>query len=178
VKQIREKVSPNAETDGRLEREMPIIREMPKIYEIIGTLTVPGNKSNPGVGQSINYSFELDYTQLQFDYPTVVGTPIVTSFGPLGTFSLGNVSSQGYVGFFSSVAEIDLLFQSLSSPPPPVISGQSWLYNCTDVSTGPCAPFYIGPGMNIYGTANASVYAVTTPEYRPICASVRNILSR
>ncbi len=149
---------------------------MPIIYEVIGTLTIPGNKSNPGVGQSINYSFELDYTQLDLGFPTVVGTPVVTSYGPLGTFSLRNVSSQGYVGFFSSVAEIDLLFTTLSSHPP-VIGGQSWLYNCTGVPTGDCAPFYIGPGVNIYGTANASVYAVTTPDLRPP-SGVRNTSSR
>lgn len=96
---------------------------MPIIYEVIGTLAVPGNSSHPAVGQSINYSFELDYSQLEFDFPTVVGTPVVTSFGPLGTFTLGNVSSQGDVGFFSSVEEIDLLFNSLSSPPAP---GYKW----------------------------------------------------
>ena len=63
---------------------------MPIVYEVIGTLSVPGNSSHPGIGQSINYSFKLDYTHLDpFDYPTVVGTPIVTSFGPLGHFSLG-----------------------------------------------------------------------------------------
>lgn len=148
------------------------------IYEVIGTLAVPGNSSNPGVGQSINYSFKLDYSQLQFNFPTIVGSPIVHSFGPLGVFSLGNVSSQGYVGFFSPVAEIDLLFQSLMSPPPPVISGQSWLFSCTDVSTGPCAPFYIGQGMNIYGTACAAVYAVPSPEPGIRAPGVRNISSR
>jgi hypothetical protein len=148
------------------------------IYEVIGTLTIPGNSSNPGVGESINYSFELDYTQLVDSTPSVVGTPTITSFGPLGTFSLKTVSSQGYVGFFSSVAEIDLLFKSLLSPPPPVISGQSWLYSCTDSPTGVCAPFYIGPAKNIYGTANASVYAVAAPEPRTLCRSVRAISSR
>lgn len=157
---------------GKVEIKMPII------YEVIGTLAVPGNSSHPGIGQSINYSFELDYSQLEFDFPTVVGTPVVTSFGPLGTFTLGNVSSQGYVGFFSPVVEIDLLFNSLSSPPPPVISGQSWLFSCTDVSTGACAPFYVGPGRNIYGTACASVYAVPNPEPRPRCRDVRIISSR
>lgn len=151
---------------------------MPMIYEVIGTLTVPGNSLNPGVGQSINYSFELDYTQLEYGYPTVVGTPIVTSFGPLGIFSLRNVSSQNYVGFFSPLAEIDLLFQQLMSPPPPVIAGQSWLYSCTNVPTGVCAQFYIGPGQNIYGTAHASVYAVPEPGPRPRPPGVLNIPSR
>jgi hypothetical protein len=148
---------------------------MPIIYEVIGTLAVPGNSSHPGVGQSINYSFKLDYTNLELGYPTIVGVPIVTSFGPLGTFSLGNVSSQDYVGFFSAVAEIDLLFNPLSSYPPVV--RESWLFNCTDVSTGVCAPFYIGPGLNIYGTANAAVYA-DTPQPRPRCESVTNVSTR
>jgi hypothetical protein len=134
---------------------------MPIVYEVIGTLAIPGNSSNPGVGQSINYSFRLNYTVLDpVGFPTLVGTPKITSFGPLGNFDKCNVSSQGYVGFFSPVAEIDLFFQSLSSPPPPAISGKSWLFSCTDVPTGVCAPFYIGPGMNIYGTANAAVYLV------------------
>ncbi len=152
---------------------------MPIVYEVIGTLSVPGNSSHLDIGQSINYSFKLDYTHLDpFDYPTVVGTPIVTSFGPLGHFSLRNVSSQNYVGFFSPVAEIDLLFNSLSTPPPPVISGQSWLFSCTDVPTGACAPFYIGPGRNIYGTANASVYLVSAAETETPATDVRNVSSR
>ncbi len=136
---------------------------MPIIYEVIGTLAVPGNSSNPGVGQSINYAFKLNYSQLNFGFPTLVGTPFLHSFGPLGSFSRCEVSSQGYVGFFSPVAEIDLLFQSLASPAPPVISGQSWLFSCTGISTGVCAPFNLGPGRNIYGTANAAVYTVPEP---------------
>ena len=148
------------------------------IYEIIGTLAIPGNAANPGVGQSINYSFELDYAQLVNGFPAVVGTPTVTSFGPLGVFALGAVSSQNYVGFFSPVAEIDLLFRSLASPPPPVISGQAWLYSCTNNPAGVCAPFYVGPGTNIYGPAHASVYAVATPGRKKLFRSARAISSR
>src|ERR1700744_5472460 len=111
---------------------------MPTIYRVIGMLTVRGNSSHPHVGQTIFFNFELEYSQA-ID-PAVVGTPIVSSFGPLGEFSLNTVAApQGYVGFFSPVAEIDLLFNSLSHPPP-VISGQSWLYSCTNAPTGPCAP--------------------------------------
>jgi hypothetical protein len=152
---------------------------MGMIYEVIGTLSVSGNSSHPGIGQSINYSFKLDYSQLEFGFPTIVGTPIVTSFGPLGVFSLGNVSSQGYVGFFSPVAEIDLLFQSLMSPGPPVVgSGQAWLFNCSHDPTGVCALFYLGPGKNIYGPACASVYADPEPEPLARWPSARNIPSR
>jgi hypothetical protein len=84
------------------------------IYEVIGTLTIPGNSSNPGVSETINYSFELDYSQLDVNY--VVGTPVITSFGPVFTFSLEHGASgafSGYIGFFSQsstgYAEIDLL---------------------------------------------------------------------
>jgi hypothetical protein len=145
------------------------------IYEIRGTMTVPGNSSNPGVSETINFSFELDYTQLVNYAPTVVGTPTITSFGPLGSFSIGGPSLQNYVGFYSSVmvgatqfAEMDLmgLFSPIFSPVPIVSEGYggAWLYSCTSKSTGPCASFYVGPGLNIYGTASASVYQVSTPE--------------
>jgi hypothetical protein len=29
-------------------------------YEFIGTLTLPGNSANPGVGETINFTVELD----------------------------------------------------------------------------------------------------------------------
>jgi hypothetical protein len=153
---------------------------MPVLYRVIGTLAVPGNKTHPNVGQSINYCFDLDYADAasNFGFPTIVGTPNVFSFGPLGVFEVKNVSTQGYVGFFSPVAEIDLLFKSLMSPPPPAISGMSWLFNCTDVSTGVCAPFYIGSGLNIYGTACAAIYEVNATERQPPSTGVRNISSR
>jgi hypothetical protein len=147
------------------------------VYEIRGTLTIPGNSANPGIAETINYSFELDYTKLDnAGFASFVGTPSVTSFGPLGTFAIVNNSSQGYIGFFSPVltpqnqpAQIDLLgeFSPLFNPVP-VISGQAWLYSCTGESTGVCAPFFIGPG-NIYGPATASVYAVSTPEPGTLC---------
>jgi hypothetical protein len=144
------------------------------VYEISGTMTVSGNSSNPGVQETVNFSFELDYSQLNQDLePAIVGTPMVTSFGPLGTFSIASIpSTQGYVGFFSPLpvtpggypAEIDLLGDfSPAFNPVPVISGQAWLYPCTAEPTGPCAPFFIG-GLNIYGTATATVHLVSAPE--------------
>jgi len=148
------------------------------IYEIAGTMTVPGNSSSPGIKETINFSFELDYSQIVNFTPIFVGTSTVTSFGPLGTFSIGTNSLQGYIGFFSPVAEIDLLglFSPLFSPTP-AISGQVWLYNCTNMPTGPCAPFYIGPGLNIYGTASDSAHPVSTPEPGTICLSVLGALA-
>jgi hypothetical protein len=154
--------------NGRLETTIPTI------YRVIGMLTVRGNSSHPHVGQTIFFNFELEYSQA-ID-PAVVGTPIVASFGPLGEFSLKTHSALGYFGFFSPDAEIDLLFSSVSNRP--VISGQSWLYSCTNAPTGPCAPFYIAPGTNIYGTACAEIFEVPTPEPRPHCLSVTFISSR
>jgi hypothetical protein len=141
--------------------------DMAQRYQVIGTMSVSGNSSNPGVGQSINYSFELDYANAgsSFGLPTVVGQPVITCFGPLGNFDLKVISIQGYIGFFSPLAELDLLFQTLTSPPPPVVSGESWLYSCTVVSTGPCAPFYTG--SDIYGTACAKVYEIPALD-RPV----------
>jgi len=163
------------------------------VYEITGTMTVPGNSSNPGVSETINFSFELDYSQLINGYtPSVVGTPVVTSFGPLGEFSLGAVvPSQGYIGFFSPLlvngtypAEMDLMGRfspvgSGASLVPIVYNGYggAWLYSCTNGSTGACAPFYTTPGRNIYGTASASVYLVSTPEPGTLCLSVLGVLA-
>jgi hypothetical protein len=142
------------------------------IYEINGTLHVAGNSANPGVGETIKYSFELDYTQAlndPFTMPSIVGTPIITSSGPLGTFSIPfGVNSQDYIGFFSPVAEIDLLgdflpFLSPNSPVPTIV--EPWLFSCSTtkgLNNPVCAPFYTG--LNIYGTASGSVGAVATPE--------------
>jgi hypothetical protein len=149
------------------------------IYDVIGTLTIPGNSSNPSVSETINYSFMLDYTRLDNNLmATFVGTPTVTSFGPLGTFAIRNNSSQQYIGFFSSVAEIDLLGDfSPTFSPTPVLAGQAWLYNCTNMPTGPCARFFIGTGMNIYGTASASMHTVATPEPGTLYLSALGVLA-
>jgi hypothetical protein len=156
------------------------------IYEVIGTLTVPGNSSNPGVGETIIYSFELDYSQLIGGYiPTVVGTPVITSFGPLGTFSLEYGDSgalQGYVAFFSQSstgydAEIDLLgnFAPFASPTPS-ITGETWLYYCSNMSA--CSEFTAdGPGNEYPNTATAAVYAVQIPEPGTFCLSVLGALA-
>jgi hypothetical protein len=88
------------------------------VYEVIGSLTVPGNSANPGVGETIKYSFEMDYYTDQNGYQVsaIVGAPVITLFGALGTFYTVTLSGQaGYVGFYntpvannSSTAEIDL----------------------------------------------------------------------
>jgi hypothetical protein len=142
------------------------------VYLVKGTMTVPGNSANPGVSETIDFSFELDYSQMVNFNTTFVGTPTTTSFGPLGSFTaIVNHSASGYIGFFSSAAEIDLLgdFSPFFNPGP-VISGQSWLYTCSG-SLGTnnipiCAPFVsLDPNfVNVYGTASASVDLVATPE--------------
>lgn len=154
---------------------------MPPIYRVIGMQTIRGNSANPNLRQTIFFNFDLDYSQPQAPSPTVVGTPWVQSFGPLGEFSLRTVSNQGYIGFQSGpvdspVAEIDLLFTSLAYPPPPIISGQSWLYLCNDVSV--CSLFFISPGTAAYGTACAEIFEVLPNEARPPHPGVKQISSR
>jgi hypothetical protein len=49
------------------------------VYEVIGSLTVPGNSANPGVGETIKYSFEMDYYTDQNGYQVsaIVGAPVI-----------------------------------------------------------------------------------------------------
>jgi hypothetical protein len=95
---------------GGLETNMPHT-----LYRVIGTMEVSGNQA--GVGQSINYSFDLDYANAQQNggLPQIVGSPIVTSFGPLGQFEIQGtgVELDNLVRFRSPVAEIELIFQAL-----------------------------------------------------------------
>jgi hypothetical protein len=151
------------------------------IYGVCGTLTIPGNSSNPDAAETINFSFLLDYLQPadpHNPYPTIIGTPTVTSIGPLGTFSILGVYSQGYVGFFSPVAEIDLLMDFI--PPPPDII-ESWLYSCEGGGTLSnamiCASYVTPPGTGVYGTASGSVYLVSTPEPATACLAVLGVLA-
>jgi len=161
------------------------------VYEVIGTLTIPGNSSNPGVGETINYSFELGYFPSLPDFlgtPVIVGTPIVTSFGPLGTYSIGGTSSQNYVSFFSSLgvhSEIDLLmypFNGNGDTAP--YAFEAWLYGCIGtfgLSQPFCAPFVEldanGNPLDIYGPATAAVYLVSTPEPGTLSMSLLGILA-
>jgi hypothetical protein len=143
------------------------------IYEVIGTMTVPGNSANPGVGETVDYSFELDYSYsgINGGYPTIIGTPEAISFGPLGPYAVGTVSSQNYV-FFGGGPELDLLMDFFPTSGTPTVI-EPWLFGCStafaQMNPAACAPFveYI-PGTNIlgdvYGTASASVYLVSTPE--------------
>jgi hypothetical protein len=174
------------------------------VYEIIGTLTISGSSSNPSVGESINYSFELDYSSLLPGViPTLVGTPIVTSFGPLGTLGLGYPEStgvvldapiQGYIAFFGPGVEVDIFGSFVNFPNevfngPTVDNGQdgSAIYTCLIPAV--CSEFYPGigncqtcssngngqnggSGLWWYGTANASVYLVSTPEPGTVCLFV------
>ncbi len=170
------------------------------VYEISGTLTIPGNSSNPGVSETINFSFELDYTQLVRGLPTVVGTPTINSFGPLGTFLFGTPGGspdgaapsnpyQGYVGFFSPSVEIDLFgsFAPVYGPVPVPREGQgaAAIYSCF-LSPTVCSEFYPsgnpapatgGEGLYWYGTSDPSVYAVTVPEPGTLCLSVLGALA-
>jgi hypothetical protein len=164
------------------------------VYEIIGTLTIPGNSANPGVGETINYSFELDYSTDTQGFPTttLVGTPIITSFGPLGTFYSNGQNgtgfsspNSGYFGLFNnpnsndSTVEIDLIgyFTANFTPVPQVLG--STLYSC--FAPEPCSEFQpdrfppgsysngYGPGLYWDGTATGAVYPVHTPEPETLC---------
>jgi hypothetical protein len=155
------------------------------VYEVIGTLTVPGY--SPGVGETINYSFEIDYVQPGGPGTPVgaelTGTPTVTSFGALGTaFYLGYLGYPDYIAFFEAGApgplalEIDLNGQfepgipGLPAPPPAVLF--SSLFACDPTQVAACSDFTVPPlpacgsgRINIpCGTATAAVYLVSTPE--------------
>lgn len=157
------------------------------IYQVTGTLTIPGNSANPGVSETVNYSFELDYpTNLipTEGQPLLFGTPKVTSSGPLGTFAGPFLSSvvQGYIAFGNSAAEIDLWgsfttttvgFPTFS---PSIFA--SYVYSCRVPNV--CSEFYPGYGLpgtqnggpsGLWwrGTANASIYLVSTPEPGTLC---------
>jgi hypothetical protein len=165
------------------------------VYEISGTLTIPGNSSNLGVSETINYSFDLDYTRLIGGLPTIVGAPTINSSGPLGTFLFGAPGGspdgaapsnpyQGYVGFFSPSVEIDL-FGSFAPvyglvPVPREGQGAAAIYSCF-LSPTVCSEFYPsgnsapdtgGQGLYWYGMSDPSVYAVTVPEPGGLCLSV------
>ena len=147
-----------------------------QLYRVIGTMQVSGN--NPGVGQSINFSFDLYYGNAQQNngIPEIVGKPIVTSFGPLGEFAIQGtgVEIDNLVRFRSPIAEIDLTFVSLRpnstppAPPPEVTNGVGMLgisvfFSCTTGSNQPCAWFH-APGVETVGTAYAMVYEHETPH--------------
>jgi hypothetical protein len=138
------------------------------VYEIIGTLTIPGNNSNPGVGETINFSVELDYASSS-PTATLFGTPVITSFGPLGTFGIAYVPGSAYeIGFGSpsGVLELDSSFFTSRDPSDPFYSD---VWGCYDPVA--CAEFFPGgPGPMVGnallwgGTATAAVYLVSTPE--------------
>jgi hypothetical protein len=154
------------------------------VYEVIGTLTVPGY--SPGVGETINYSFELDYSQPGGTgtpvYANLTGTPTVTSFGALGTaFYLAYLGSPNYVAFFDSgvtplALEIDLngQFEPFFGAPPPIVTISS-LFACDPTQVAACSDFTVPPLLACgsgridipCGTATAAVYLVPTPEPNP-----------
>ena len=85
-----------------------------QLYRVIGTMQVSGNQA--GVGQSINFSFDLYYGNAQQNngIPQIVGKPVVTSFGPLGKFEIQGtgVEIDNLVRFRSPIAKIDLSLRS------------------------------------------------------------------
>ena len=162
------------------------------IYQITGSMTIPGNSANPGVSETINFSFELFYPEpVVRGFPIVVGTPVVTSVGPLGDFTMntagvpGNTVS-GYIGFFNPpigaasttypevYAEIDLPGDFLVAPS---ISGWTWFYICRNPNI-PCSEFTsTAPGNEYPDTATATIYKVQTPEPGTLCLSVLGVLA-
>jgi hypothetical protein len=172
-------------------------------YEIIGTLTMPGNV--PGVGETINYSFEVDYSLNSNTFNghstfTLIGTPTVTSFGPFGTFTIGggtgNViggTPEGYVPFYNTSptgnrqysVEIDLnsqFFRTLDTSS----SFDADIWGCYDQTL--CKEFYPGNGIGgpngpyaggLYwpGTATAAIYPVSAPEPGTLGLFVLGILA-
>ncbi len=146
------------------------------VYEVIGTLTIPGNYLNPGVIETINFSFKFDPS-----LPTprdLIGTPIITAFGPLGTFTTnGSDPGSSYIAFVApgngvnSGVEIDLKSQwFFNQSLEPVFSSEMWscfLPVCAEFWPTPVGPTLI-PGPTGYalqwpGTADARVYLVPEP---------------
>ena len=151
------------------------------VYKIIGTLTIPGNYLNPGVGETINFSFEFD-SGLQSG---VIGTSVITAFGPLGTFTTnGSGRGSSYIAFvasgngINSGVEIDLKSQwFFDQSLKPVFSSEMWscyLPVCAEFWPAPVGPT-LTPGPTGYslqwpGTATAALYLV--PEPGTLCLSV------
>jgi hypothetical protein len=160
------------------------------VYEIVGTLTLSGNSANPGVSETINFSFELDYATLAAasGQPTLVGTPTFNAVGPLGTFVFGSISGtginggpeSGYVPFFNvsspsgpsalDAVEIDLnsIFFFNPATPNPQFSSTMWtclIPACAEFWPGGGLPGPTGPGGLLWpGTATVAVYDVPVPE--------------
>ena len=162
------------------------------IYEIVGTLAIPGNSANPGVSETMNYSFELDYS-----YPSVagapspsvsiVGTPVITPFGPLGQFALrssGGVvadTANGYIGFFNPNVEIDLTgnFRDPNYFHSTIFGSYVWeclLPVCSEFWPGGL-PGPSGTGLYWFGTATAAEYPVSIPEPGTLWLSVLGALT-
>jgi hypothetical protein len=146
-------------------------------YQVAGSMQVLANSSFPGVGETIDYSFLLDYSS-QTGYTTVVGIPTITSFGPLGAFTMqtGTLNpNTAYIPFNSSSAEIDLGgFFSASFSPSPVVRGAD-LYSCStqvactefwpDSLGGSAVGSQVSSGIGLFapGTATDSVRLVPEP---------------
>ena len=155
------------------------------IYEIIGTLTIPGNSANPGVSETINYSFMLDYTNSFQGYYPIVGTPTVTSFGPLGT--LADVQSHSVKPSFlhhwnrlKLHQQVDLAVEGPGGQVTPkrhirrYSCEGGWGLNNLSVC-GPFMPLGADGSYTLhggYGPATAAVYLVSTPEPGTLCLLV------
>lgn len=153
------------------------------VYEIIGTLTIPGNSANPGVGETINFSVELDYAGSS-PTATLVGTPVITSFGPLGTFGIAYVPGSAYeIGFGSpdAVIELDTEFFLDKNPTDPAFSD---VWGCYDPVI--CAEFHpissfngptVGNALLWQGTATIAIYDVPVPEPGTLGLCVLGVLT-
>jgi hypothetical protein len=135
-------------------------------YNITGSLTIPGNSANPGMFETINFSVDLDYAN-SGRYSTLVGTPTITAFGPLGSFSVVYVpGDNGELGFGSSMAVLELDSEFFGDRNPNGLTFSD-VWSCS--SSTICSDFWPGgpPGaitgnaLLWGGTANI---AVTTPE--------------
>jgi hypothetical protein len=150
------------------------------IYQVTGSMSVSANKDFPGVTETIGFSFMLDYLNSP-GAPTWVrfmGTPTITSAGPLGTFVAADQSSNlfipenNYIKFGSGQAEIDLMLTTNIDIFPPIIFYAN-MYTCGTLLA--CTEFdprgaadganVVGmPNLSLYGPASATVSVVSTPE--------------
>jgi hypothetical protein len=166
------------------------------LYAITGSMIV--HSSNPTANETINYSFVLDYSQNIGSGAPIVGTPVVTSSGALGTFTFEGINwGNAYAVFNSPIASVDLYgyFSTFWSPVPVVgaaVGGgyEGYMYSCTSATVCPQfyapggpLPDYSQPGFGAGGlywndvTGTAVVNAVQTPEPGSLCLLVLGALA-
>jgi MYXO-CTERM domain-containing protein len=143
------------------------------VYDISGTMVFTGNA---GQTETINFDFDLGFTPCPAGCfnrgpytPEVIGTPTVTSAGPLGEIYIGAwIDYEDFVYFGDPEGdEIDLRFpQTIDSEVQPTIANGE-IYKCAGAI---CADQFnvIDPGNPYYpGGVNYAVTSITVTNVTP-----------